>query len=343
MPEPIPATMRVARVHGKARVTVEQVPTPRPSAGEVLVRIEASALCGSELHAYRDGGHPSDNPGHEAAGVIVDAGDSPIWRVGDRVGMSAVQGCGDCAECRAGRYTFCRQRPSGGSPGWHAEYGLCRGVACFRLPDDVPFDHGVLLSGDGLGVPYHVSRRTRPQPGETVAIFGVGPVGLGNVLVNAFLGARVIAVDVVPGRLEYAERLGAWRTIDGRETDVAAAIRDLTRGLGAEICLECAGRPETARLALDCVATNGRVMCVGEQRSVEISPSRDLIRRDITLMGSWFYHFREAAEMLELYRRGLRVGELITHRFPLDQAAEAYRRFAAGETGKAILQPTAAA
>ena len=336
--------MRVLQFLGNSNVSIEEADVPTLDAGDVLIRVEASAICGSEMHAYRgDKGHPTGNPGHEAAGVIIDPGDSPIWREGDRVGVSAVQGCGECRECRAGRYTFCPQRPPGKGPGWHAEYLVARGLACIRLPDDVSFDLGVLLTGDGLGVPYHVSRQTKPQPGETVAVFGVGPVGLGNVLVNTFLGCRVIAVDLSATRLKFAREVGAWKTINAGEDDPAEAIRRLTGGRGAEICLECAGRPETVKSALQCVATNGRVMCVGEHPRIEISPSGDLIRRDISLSGSWFYHFREAPEMLELYRHGLPVERLITHRFPLEQADEAYRLFAAGEAGKVILHPHGAA
>jgi threonine dehydrogenase-like Zn-dependent dehydrogenase len=301
----------------------------------VLVRVEASALCGSELHAYRSAAGHAANPGHEAAGVVVDANGSSLWHEGDRVGVSAVQGCGACEECRGGRYTYCPDR-TGGS-GWHAEYLVSKAHACVRLPDDLPWDVGVLLSGDGLGVPYHSSRRTRPRAGETVAVFGCGPVGLGNVLVYLFMGCRVMAVDLSPTRRRLAEVLGA--TALASTPEVVEEIRALTGGRGPEICVECAGRPETVALALRAVATAGRVMLLGEQPRVEISPSSDLIRRDITLMGSWFYHFCEYEAMLDLYRRGLAVERLITHRFPRSQVAEAYRLFAAGETGKVILLP----
>lgn len=325
------------RFLGNGQVAVEPQPELRPGPGQVLVRVEASALCGSEMHSYRStGGHPTANPGHEAAGIIIDPNGCAQWREGDRVGVSAVQGCGACPECAGGRYTYC-EGLAGGSC-WHADTLVARAHACVKLPDDVPWGVGVLLSGDGLGVPYHSSRRTRPEPGETVAVFGCGPVGLGNVLLYTFLGCRVLAVDLSPTRRRLAEELGAEASIDGAGA-VVEAIRALTGRRGAEICLECAGRPETAALALQAVATAGRVMCLGEQPRIELSPSADLIRRDITLMGSWYYHFREYPEMLALYRRGLDVGRLITHQFPRAQAAEAYRLFAAGETGKVVLVP----
>lgn len=329
--------MGLVRFLGEERISVEARPAPAPGPGEVLVRVEASALCGSELKSYRSPTeHATGNPGHEAAGVVVDANGSDRWKEGDRVGVSAVQGCGDCPECAAGRYTYCRSFTAGGC--WHADHLVSKAHACVCLPDDLDWGVGVLLSGDGLGVAYHASRRTRPQAGETVAVFGCGPVGLGNVLLYTHLGCRVLAIDISPTRRDLAVSLGAEAALDGAG-DVVAELLALTAGRGAEICIECAGRPETAALALKAVATAGRVMLLGEQPRIEISPSSDLIRRDITLMGSWFYHFREYAEMLQLYRDGLRVDRLITHRFPRSQAAEAYRLFAAGETGKVILTP----
>ena len=327
--------MGLIRFLGEQQIAVEPQPPLHPAPGEVLVQVEASALCGSEMHAYRGAAaHSSGNPGHEAAGVVVDANGSTLWREGDRVGVSAVQGCGACSECRAGRYTFCPNLAVGSC--WHADTLVCRDHACVPLPDDVSWGVGVLLSGDGLGVPYHSSRRTAPRQGETVVVFGCGPVGLGNVLLYHFFGCRVIAVDISATRRQFAMDLGAAETVDGAG-EVAEEINRLTGGRGAEICLECAGRPETAALALRAVATAGRVMFLGEQPRIEISPSRDLIRRDITVMGSWFYHFGEHPEMLKLYREGLPVERLITHQFPRSQAAEAYRLFAAGETGKVIL------
>lgn len=329
--------MSLVRFLGKGRVVVEPQAMLTPGLGQVLVRVEASALCGSEMHAYRGAAaHTTGNPGHEAAGVVVDANGSKLVQEGDRVGLSAVQGCGKCPECAAGRSTYCPNLAVGSC--WHAGYLVCRDNACVPLPEDISWEIGVLLSGDGLGVPYHSSRRTAPRPGETVAVFGCGPVGLGNVLLYSFLGCRVIAVDLSATRRAFAEQMGAAETVDGAG-EVAEEIFRLTGGRGAEICLECAGRPETAALALQVVATAGRVMFLGEQPRIEISPSRDLIRRDITLMGSWFYHFGEHPEMLRLYRDGLPVERLITHRFPRSEAAEAYRLFAAGETGKVILTP----
>lgn len=332
---------------GPERVELRELPTPTPGPGEVLVRVAASTLCGSELPAYR-AGREGLNSGHEAAGVVVRVGPGCCrLRVGDRVGLSAVQGCGNCADCHAGRYTYCVRHIV--VSGMHAEYVVSRELGCHPLPSDVPWTDGVLLTGDGLGTPYHAAKRLgdRTGPGISVAVFGVGPVGLGNVLVQAQRGARVAAVDISDHRLSLATQLGA--TIRVRATgavgeeppmadDLAARVREACGG-APDVCIECAGRQPTLFAALAAVRTGGTVLCVGEQGAAPLSPSDHLIRRDITLMGSWFYHFSEYSEMLALYRSGMRVADLVTHAFPLERAPEAFAAFAAGLTGKTVLHP----
>jgi propanol-preferring alcohol dehydrogenase len=302
----------------------------------VVVRLRASGLCGSELHGYRGAAAMEDPPngGHEPAGEVVDASRSRRWRVGDRVGIHAVWGCGQCGWCVQGIYTFCDARTVIG--GAHAELAAAPDHVLVALPEDVDFAAGTLLAGDGLGVPYHTSRRLDTRGGDTVAVVGCGPIGLGNILLQSFLGARVVGLDIVPGRREWAAEMGASDTIDAGE-DAVGALRDLTSGRMADAVVEATGRPEGLALALRLVGKGGTVACCGENREVTLNVGRDLIRRDTTLFGGWFYHFREYPEMLELRRRGLRVEKLISHRFPLERAAEAFTEFAAGRTAKAVL------
>lgn len=329
--------MRSVRVEGNGVVTVVEVPGPVAGPGEVVIRTAVSALCGSELHAYRGKGMVTGNGGHEAAGTVIEVGpDVTALKVGDRVGVSAVAGCGHCPYCASGQYTWCRNRRGYGS--MHSERFVAAANACHILPDDVLWHVGVLLTGDGLGVPFHTSTKLRDKAVRTVAVFGMGPIGLGHTLLQSYLGRTVIAVDLVPYRLELARKLGAAHVVTaGTGEDPVAAIRELTEGEGADACVEAAGRPETFRQCLAAVRTAGIMLVNGEQPRVELSPSDDLIRRDITVVGAWFYHYSEFAEMLALYRQGVRVGELVTHHFPLAQASIAYREFAAGRTGKVVL------
>jgi threonine dehydrogenase-like Zn-dependent dehydrogenase len=325
------------KILGREQVAVRDFPMPASHPDRVLIQVKASGICGSEMGAYRrDAEHPS-NGGHEVVGVVVEPGDATRIRAGDHVGVHAVWGCGECEWCAAGQYTYCPDlRHSGGA---HAQFVSAPEHVCLRLPEDVPWDDGVLVTGDGMGVPYRVSQRLATAGGETVCIVGAGPVGLGNAIVQSYLGAEVIAVDVNPYRLELARACGATHTINASETDPVEAVRDITSGLGADTCIEAAGAPETFRVALRAVRKAGVVMVVGEQPRVEINPSADLIHRDVSVMGSLYYHYSDYPAMLDLYRRGLPIGTMITHHFPLTDAAEAFKTFAEGRAGKVVLEP----
>lgn len=329
--------MRIVQFAGHRVVKVVEAPVPTPGPGEVLVRTAVSAICGSELGSYRGDGMQQGNSGHEAVGTIVKlgAGVSNL-KIGQRVGVSAIAGCGTCAYCVKGQYTWCTSFKFYGS--MHAEYFLAAANACHPVPDDVSWDAGVLLTGDGLGVPYHTSTKIASPDIRTVAVFGVGPVGLGNVLVQTRLGRQVIAVDLSASRLAMAKNLGASDVVNAKEVDSVAQVRILTGGTGADACIEAAGRPETALACFAAVRTAGTVVFNGEQGPLPISPSEQFIRRDITAIGAWFYHFSEFGQMLDLYRKGLRVLDLISHHYPIAEADAAFAKFASGESAKVLLE-----
>lgn len=329
--------MYILEFAGNREINLIERPDPAPAPGQVLVETAVSVLCGSELHGYRGSGRAGGNSGHEAAGTVIALGEGvTTLQVGQRVGLSAVVGCGHCDECAAGRYTWCSNHRVYSD--MHAEQIVIPAHGCHPLPDDISWPAGVLLSGDGLGVPYHTGTRLTDPAIKTIAIFGVGPIGLGNTLLQCFYGRTVIAVDISAPRLEYAAELGAAHVVDASADDPVARIRELTGGRGADVCIEAAGRPETLQQCFAAVRTNGTVVMNGEQPRVELSPSQDFIRRDITAFGSWFYHFGEFPAMLALYRQGLPVEKLITHTFPGREGDHAFAEFAAGRTGKVLLE-----
>lgn len=332
--------MKSLQMPGAGTIVLVDQPNPQPGPGEVIIATRVSAICGSEMKTYRGAGKAEGNSGHEAVGIVAQLGEGvTTLQVGQRVGVSAISGCGQCAACAQGQYTWCANWKFYGN--MHAEKFVIAANACHPLPDDVDWDVGVLITGDGFGVPYHTSLKVRDPAIATVAIFGVGPIGLGNLLMQRYLGRKVIAVDVSPTRLELAAELGAQTVINASEvSDVPTAIRALTGGRGADLCIEAAGRPETAKQCFASVRIAGTVVFNGEQSALPLSPSEDFIRRDITAVGSWYYHFGEYPAMLDLYRQGLPIGSLITHRFPLAQADEAFRLMAAGLTGKVLLTYT---
>ncbi|MBW1858320.1 MAG: alcohol dehydrogenase catalytic domain-containing protein [Deltaproteobacteria bacterium] len=210
-----------------------EIPDPKVRKGDVLVRVKASAICGSEMETFvPPTGLPwKGNPGHEVMGIIEDPNGSKRFRKGDRVGVSTLQGCGNCFWCLQGKQIFCKEVR--GIRNAHSEYVVSKEIWLHPLDDDINDGVAVLLSGDGMGVPYGASIRSGVAPGEITCVFGTGPVGLGMTLFQTYLGARVIAVDINPLALERAKQLGAWKTINPNETkDLKAAILDLTFGLG---------------------------------------------------------------------------------------------------------------
>ncbi|AHF91280.1 alcohol dehydrogenase [Opitutaceae bacterium TAV5] len=349
--------MKILHQLGNSRLAIEDVPTPAPGPGEVLIKTAVSALCGSEMSTFRGkDGRLHGNMGHEAAGVVAAFGPeadvifNPVTRtplkIGDRVGVSAIAGwpgekpAAPDPHYTAGRYTWCDKFTF--HCDMHAEYFTIPAQACHVLPDDISWDIGVLITGDGFGVPWHTSTKLHALPStpaqQTVTIFGLGPIGLGNIIMQTHLGRRVIGIDRAPARLELARRLGATHIIDTTDAaDIPATIRNLTRDTGADVAIEAAGVPATARLCFASVCKGGMVIFNGEQPALELSPSEDFIRRDIAAIGSWFYHFCEYPDMLAQTRNGLPVASLITHRFPLSKAADAYHVMQSGLSGKVLL------
>jgi threonine dehydrogenase-like Zn-dependent dehydrogenase len=326
--------MKTVAFANPSAVALRDIDAPRPGPGHVVIETAVSALCGSELHSYRQGGDQG-NPGHEAAGVVAEVGpDVRHLKPGDRVGVSAVAGCGACAECAAGRYTWCANHSV--FVNMHAERFLIPERACHVLPADIPWDVGVLISGDGLGVPFHTYQKTKSYDIGTIAVIGLGPIGLGNVLVQAHAGRKVIGIDLSPDRLALAKKLGATAAIAAGD-GLQERLLEATGGRGVDAVIEAVGRPATVRQAIDLAPRGGVVFLNGECGEDCINPSRDLIRRDITVVGSWFYHYGEFPAMLALHRNGLRVGDLVTHRYALADAPAAYTAFAAGRTGKVLL------
>lgn len=329
--------MIAVRVMGNRQIEIVEAEEPKPNRGRLAIDVKASGICGSEMPAYRGAQPRPSNNGHEVAGVVVHNGGSARFQVGARVGVHAVWGCGACPECELGRYTRCpRLRHSGGG---HSERVSAPEHVCQPLPDDMSFEEGVLYTGDGLGVPYRVSQRIGETRGEWVCITGAGPIGLGNALVQAFLGARVVLLDMNARRLEFARRLGAEATLNLNETDRPDEAVMETAGGRPRYCIEASGKPQALRFLLDIARKGGTVMAVGEQGELPVSPSRDLIHKDLTLMGSLYYHFSDYPHMLAMRQSGLQAARLIGRRYPLQEAASAFQAFDEGAPGKLILNP----
>jgi threonine dehydrogenase-like Zn-dependent dehydrogenase len=252
-------------------------------------------------------------------------------------------GCGTCKHCRAGWTQMCLEGTvvygSGGNGG-HARYMKVPVSTLVPLPDALSFPTGAAISC-GTGTAWGALRRVNLQGGETIAIFGQGPVGLSATQLAVVMGARVIAVDVASERRRLAREFGAHEVIDPGAGDVVTAIRDLTHGEGAHKTLDASSAPEARAAAVRAVRSWGTACFVGERGQVTLDVSPDLLRRQVTLVGSWTFSKQGQAECAEFVAdRRVDVEQLFTHRWKLEQAEDAYRLFDTQTTGKAVILPS---
>ncbi|MCG6876809.1 MAG: zinc-binding dehydrogenase [Betaproteobacteria bacterium] len=342
---------------GDRELEIREFPDPTPGPGEVVLQMKASGMCGSDLHVYRaprqgtkaatslglGGKGEPVIAGHEPCGVVVARGpDVPdaMAPMGARVMDHHYAGCGVCPHCRVGWSQLCR----GGitvygvtGHGGHAHFLKVPARTLVPLPDELTFEEGAAVSC-GTGTAYGALRRMRLGGHHTLAVFGQGPVGLSATLIGAAMGARVIALDVSLERLALAKDFGADATVNPNEADPVAAIRDLTRGEGVHMAIECSSAPSARQAAVRSVRTWGTACFVGEGGSVSLDVSPDLLRRQVTLIGSWTFSSVGQEECARfIAERKIPLGKLITHRFKLDEAADAYRLFDTQTTGKGVI------
>jgi threonine dehydrogenase-like Zn-dependent dehydrogenase len=317
--------VRVLQCLGGDRVELVERPDPVPGDGEALVRIEASALCGSERGLLATGGSEAiANVGHEAAGVVTWVPEGAAVAVGDRVGISGLRGCTTCDPCRAGRELFCT---SGVRPQiqLHADLAAV-GLSTLRpLPPGTAPEQAVLLAGDALGVPVRSLRRAPSGPGDRVLVLGLGPVGLSHVLVRVHAGSEVIAVEPSEYRRRLGADLGATVLAPGDEAPTAPLV------------IEATGVPAVIEAAFERCEPGGTLLQSGECAAVQVRPSAQVIHREVTYMGSWFYAAEDYPAMLDLVAGGLDVGRLRTHVVGADDAQSAVDAFVGGSSGKVVL------
>ncbi|PLR82543.1 alcohol dehydrogenase [Bacillus canaveralius] len=330
---------------GDKKVDVRQVDIPTPGQGEVLIQLKASAICRSDMSLYYgtsvfEGTELGKTiPGHEPAGVITEVGNGvSTFKPGDRVAVYLAIGCGECAHCKSGYKMFCKDFKCVGfdSHGGDADYMVVPAENCMKLPDDMSFVTAA-VSTDAVGTLYHAQKRLGISGRDILVVFGLGPMGNAGVMIGKGLGATVIAVDMLDERLEMAKELGADYIINGKHANVQDEIVRITNGRGADAAIDCSGSPYAQNDALDCVRPHGRVAFVGESKETTIKPSPQLIRKQVTVMGSWYFPIQEFPEIAEfIVRHNLPVEKLVTHRFKLDEAEMAFRLFDERKTEKAV-------
>ncbi len=337
------------------RFSIEEVEEPRADRNELLCRVRAVTICGTDAHLI-NGDYPGFwppsfpfIPGHEWAGEVVDVGAGAEllgWKVGDRVAGTSHDACGFCQKCVEGAYNVCENY---GVAGLHRQYGhnyqgayaefVVHGVkSVFRLPDELSFAEGAVL--DPASIALHTANRGGVRPGDVVAIFGPGPIGLLAADAAKARGAARVIVLGRGDRLAKAADLG-HETVDITGADPLGEVRRHTAGLGADVVLDCAGVPDSFVGSLKVVRKGGRIAAVGIPVEEVTLPLQDLVLYEHELVGVRA-SAGEMRHVIPLVVDGrIRVKELITHRFPLVDFAEAFDAFMQRTGGalKIIIEP----
>ena len=338
----LPTTMRAAVLYGEGDMRlVDDYPVPQPDPGEVLIQVKACAICGTDPKILAHGwpNHPPYGKfifGHEYTGRIVAIGEGVTeFATGDRVAVEPHKGCGVCDNCRDGLYNTCLNygnRAKGhrhygfSANGGYAEYACNHVNSVYKIPDDMPLDQATLITTAATSL-YGIRRIGGIQAGETVVVSGPGAIGLIGVALARLLGAgTIVLTGTRPERLELGRSLGADVTINVREENVVERVMDLTRDVGADAVLECAGTTQAAVDAVEFSKKNGRVALVGiYQESAPLNVNK-IVQWNITVAGSKAEGERSLAQALSLLGRQQTVdlSQLITHTFPLDQIHAAF-------------------
>ncbi|WAH37966.1 NAD(P)-dependent alcohol dehydrogenase [Alicyclobacillus dauci] len=339
----LPETMKVAVMTDIHKVELEERPVPSLGSNDVLVKVMAVGVCGSDVHYYdhgRIGNFVVEKPiilGHECAGVVAAVGEEVTrFKVGDRVAVEPGVTCGRCEYCKSGRYNLCKEVEFLATPpfdGSFAQYIKHREDFLFPLPDNMTFEEGALVEPFSVGI--HACKRARVQPGSTVAILGMGPVGLMAVVAaKCFGAAQIYVTDIEPARLEAAKRLGATEAFNVKDVDAVAEIKRLTHDAGVDVAIETAGNPRALQTGLAAVRPGGALAIVG-------LPAQDEIPLNVPLISSYEIDIHGIFRYANTYPLGISflasndfdLNAVITDKYPLEQTQDALERALTNKSG----------
>jgi threonine dehydrogenase-like Zn-dependent dehydrogenase len=341
-------SMRAAFLPGNGKVELRTLALPRPGHGEVLLRIKASTICGSDIRCiYHE--HLGNGPeryqgviaGHEPSGQIVEVGPGcRRFGAGDRVIVYHISGCGVCNDCRRGYMISCTNEKYRRAYGWQrdggmADYMIAEEKDLIFLPKELSYADGAQVAC-GFGTVYEALEKIGINGNQSVLITGLGPVGLAAAALCRKLGAQsIVGIDVVPERLRLSESLKLCDFVLKAGTENVSQVREMTGGYGVERAIECSANTTARTVAIRATRKWGKIAFVGEGGTVEFNPSPDMIHDQKTIYGSWVTSTWLMEELIErLVRWNLHPADIITHRFGLECAADAYALMASGKCGK---------
>lgn len=343
-----PVKMRGAFLPGSSKTELREVTVPTPGHGEVLLRMKASTICGSDIRCiYRE--HLGKGPegyqgviaGHEPCGQIVQAGPGcRRFKEGDRVVVYHISGCGVCNDCRRGYMISCTSPIYRRAYGWQrdggmADYLLAEEKDLIALPDELTYLDGAQVAC-GFGTAYEGLEKIGVCGNDAVLVTGLGPVGLAVAMLSRAMGAqKIIGIDVLDVRMKLAVDLGLCDAVFSAGADNVQQVRDLTNGYGVERAVDCSANSAARATAIRATRPWGKIVFLGEGGSVSFNPSEDLLHGQKTLFGSWVSTTWRMEELVErLVRWNIHPEKLVTHRFGLDEVDKAYALMASGNCGK---------
>ena len=340
--------MKAAFLPGNSTTELKDRNIPEPAHGEVLIRMKASTICGSDIRCiYHE--HLGKGPegyqgvvaGHEPCGQIVKTGPGcRRFKDRDRVIVYHISGCGVCNDCRRGYMISCTSEKYRRAYGWQrdggmADYLIAEEKDLVALPDELSYADGAQVAC-GFGTVYEGLEKIGISGNDAVLITGLGPVGLAAGMLCRAMGARnIIGIDVVKERMDLSLKLGLCDHVLTSGPDNVEQVRAFTGGHGVERAIDCSAHPTARATAVQATRKWGRIVLLGEGGTMEISPSPDMIHDQKTLYGSWVTSIWKMEELVErLVRWGIHPADLITHRFSIDNVADAYTLMASGKCGK---------
>jgi len=336
--------MKKAVIMGERQAGLVDAPDPQPRGDWVLVKVHASALC-TEYKSFLVGRALSLG-GHEGVGEVAGVDKPGSVKVGDRVVIMPQFSCGICPLCKSGDYIYCENNydfektiGSTNGSGTFAQYVLKPDWLLLPIPEGVSYAHATMAI-DGIGASFGAFQAIDIGANDTLLISGLGPVGLGGIANARFRGTRVIGVEPIPWRRNRAIQMGAEVVFDPGEPDLLGKIRELTEGKGVTCALDCSGKLQSQRLCIDATRRRGRVAFVGESNDVlPIRVSPDLIRKGLTVVGSWLYNMADYPKVMQVIQQSPLIDLLVSHVMPMSQIQDGFELLARGECAKVVIEP----
>jgi threonine 3-dehydrogenase len=342
MTKSIPLNCRVPAFVGNKQIKFAEKAVPQPGPAQLLLRVHANALCGSERPQFFDG--TPTTPGHEAAGMVVAVGPDTRTAVGAPGVVFLMDFCGQCRSCRLGFTNQCLQKRGDmgfNRDGGYGQYELVHESIFFPVPEEVSATEGTLLL-DIMGTGGHAIERCqliRPDI-ESLLVLGSGPIGLGVLaMAKIILGrqVKVFLTDIVPYRLKLAEQLGGL-PINVCKSTISAGLR--THGVdSADMAVDTSGKQVAREEGLRALAQRGSLICVGHGESITLKISPDVIAPERSVVGSEYFRYNELPANLRRFKQHRSyLNQIITHRFGVDEIQKSFDLFFGGETGKVIIE-----